>query len=273
MFSQWCCNLDKKYEKGKEEGSKEKKEQWAELMEVKLNWDRGWWLVGAFPMSRTGGAWPPSKFGGGEFPLLGDLEQTLGKDPAVTRTFRERKRIVTILKTSHSVKGTILACQEVGARFLNDHGTTLCDSFEAKRGSVNAKRRGPQGFVGGVSRVHEQLLRGASPENGVVAAASKNLLNIAEPWRWLRTEVGRKVEKEEEEEEEMEDPPTCSGALCRGRARAPVVVEGEPRSDKAEEQVGEGSSRSTLAWGEADREPEDKQSCEKSEKEEKPRES
>ena len=34
------------------------------------------------------------------------------------------------------------------------------------------------------------------------------LLNIAEPWRWLRTEVGRKVEKEEEEEEEMEDPPT-----------------------------------------------------------------
>ena len=48
---------------------------------------------------------------------------------------------------------------------------------------------------------------------------------------------------------------TCSGALCRGRARAPVVVEGEPRSDKAEEQVGEGSSRSTLAWGEADREP------------------
>ena len=36
---------------------------------------------------------------------------------------------------------------------LNDHGTTLCDSFEAKRGSVNAKRRGPQGFVGGVSRV------------------------------------------------------------------------------------------------------------------------
>ena len=48
---------------------------------------------------------------------------------------------------------------------------------------------------------------------------------------------------------------TCSGALCRGRARAPAVVEGEPRSDKAEEQVGEGSSRSTLAWGEADREP------------------
>ena len=36
----------------------------------------------------------------------------------------------------------------------------------------------------------------------------KYLLNIAEPWRWLRTEVGRKVEKEEEEEEEMEDPPT-----------------------------------------------------------------
>ena len=36
---------------------------------------------------------------------------------------------------------------------LNDHGTTLCDSFEAKRGSVNAKRRGPQGFVGGVARV------------------------------------------------------------------------------------------------------------------------
>ena len=30
-------------------------------MEVKLNWDRGWWLVGAFPMSRTRGAWPPSK--------------------------------------------------------------------------------------------------------------------------------------------------------------------------------------------------------------------
>ena len=83
-----------------------------------------------------------------------------------------------------------------------------------------------------LSTNHEQLLRGASPENGVVAAASKNLminsalllasdtqprgkfpgknylLNIAEPWRWLRTEVGRKVEKEEEEEEEMEDPPT-----------------------------------------------------------------
>ena len=36
----------------------------------------------------------------------------------------------------------------------------------------------------------------------------KYLLNIAESWRWLRTEVGRKVEKEEEEEEEMEDPPT-----------------------------------------------------------------
>ena len=48
---------------------------------------------------------------------------------------------------------------------------------------------------------------------------------------------------------------TCSGALCRGRARAPAVVEGEPRSDKAEEQVGEARSRSTLAWGEADREP------------------
>ena len=36
----------------------------------------------------------------------------------------------------------------------------------------------------------------------------KYLLNIAEPWRWLRTEVGRKVEKEEEEEEQVEDPPT-----------------------------------------------------------------
>ena len=33
-------------------------------------------------------------------------------------TFRERKRIVTILKTSHGVEGTILACQVVGARFL-----------------------------------------------------------------------------------------------------------------------------------------------------------
>ena len=83
-----------------------------------------------------------------------------------------------------------------------------------------------------MSTNHEQLLRGASPENRVVAAASKNLvinstlwlasdtqplgkspgknylLNIAEPWRWLRTEVGRKVEKEEEEEEQVEDPPT-----------------------------------------------------------------
>ena len=36
----------------------------------------------------------------------------------VMLTFRERKRIVTILKTSHGVEGTILACQVVGARFL-----------------------------------------------------------------------------------------------------------------------------------------------------------
>ena len=42
---------------------------------------------------------------------------------------------------------------------------------------------------------------GKSPEKNY-------FLNIAESWRWLRTEVGRKVEKEEEEEEEMEDPPT-----------------------------------------------------------------
>jgi hypothetical protein len=85
-------------------------------------------------------------------------------------TFRECKCIVAILEASDGIERTILPCQAVCCGFLNDHGATLCNRLKADRGCFDANCRRPQGFVGRVSRVHEQLLGGTTSENSMLVA-------------------------------------------------------------------------------------------------------
>ena len=74
------------------------------------------------------------------------------------------------------------------------------------------------------------------------------LLNIAESWRWLRTEVGRKVEKEEEEEEQVEDPPTWNVWLS-SVAQGSWIVLSRMKMLKTEKKKEPGEGVELNRWG------------------------
>ena len=63
LLGQWRCYLNKQKQEGEEENAKEEEEERSELVEVKLDWWRGCYLLirGSKPSWAGGGRPPPGK--------------------------------------------------------------------------------------------------------------------------------------------------------------------------------------------------------------------